>query len=193
MSFNANTNFSSNVSYSFFWLTRSTFNLPLVCASCFSNNQTIQWSNQPQKKNPFKELNLLKLCMHLNCSQQILTAVLNGKDNKNAQHRKDLSECLHTPDAQTCTDMWFTNVEVLRVEYKIYFSSTQNVLLVFVLFQTLLPFYLLQLHTSLTSRRQTTSARYLIKITQLVVLTWPFSFSNIQPSRREHLNLGRIL
>lgn len=68
--------------------------------------------------------------MHLNCSQQILTAVLNGKDNKNAQHRKDLSECLHTPDAQTCTDMWFTNVEVLRVEYKIYFSSTQNVLLI---------------------------------------------------------------
>lgn len=137
-------------------------------------------------------LNLLKLCMHLNCSQQILTAVPNGKANKSAQHRKDLSECLHTPDAQTCTDMWFTNVEVLRVEYKIYFSSTQNVLLVF-LFQALLPFYLLHLHTSLMSRRQITSARYLIKITQLVVLTWPFSFSNMHSSRREHLNLGRIL
>lgn len=92
------------------------------------------------RKDPFKELNLLKLCMHLNCSQQILTAVLNGKDNKNAQHRKDLSECLHTPDAQTCTDMWFTNVEVLRVEYKIYFSSTQNVLLVLFCFKRSFPF-----------------------------------------------------
>lgn len=55
----------------------------------------------------------------------MLTPGPNSKDNnKNAQHKKDLSECLHRR-----TDMWFTNVKVLCGEYKMYFSSTQNLLL----------------------------------------------------------------
>lgn len=115
---------------------------------------TTQRRNQPKK--PIQRTEPIDLT----CSQQILTAGPNGKDNKNAQHRRDLSKCLHKH-----VQMRFTNVTVSHVEYKVYFNSTQNLPLLYFMFQALLPFYLLHFSTSLTSRRQTTSAHYLIKVT----------------------------
>lgn len=130
---------SSNVSPYSFLLSKSTFNLPLVYVQAASLIIR-QYSGGISLGKTFKEFNLLKFLYTLWLVCVVFLTpdrAPNGKDDKNAQHRIDFSECLHTPDAHIRTDMWFTNVKVLCVEYKIYFSSTQNFLLLFYAFSLL--------------------------------------------------------